>query len=244
MLSYESSQVVGLEGWFAGELVVEMRDCREVGYTHGGKSGLNEQFPVFLAYSSSILGLACPIKTCPNIIYISTMDVFSPLSDEDHIENPNFSSSSLNYPSNTIDNRVYDHINVDNTLYYNSNPNTLSVIDHQDSSSSNTLAYLNTIEQTPDLLEVTTDVNNSKSPQISADGTSMTQLTWIERELLYDDNSNIERMNDDTKVGFRIQTTREVLDDGYRWRKYGKKNIKCTPNPSEARNLQLDSSFR
>nr|GEW10191.1 probable WRKY transcription factor 51 [Tanacetum cinerariifolium] len=159
------------------------------------------------------------------------MDAFFPLSDEDQIENPNFSSSSLNYPSNTIDDRVYDHINVDNTLYYNSNPNTLSFTNHQDSSSSNTLAYLNTNEQTPDLLEVTTDVNNSKSPQISADATSMAQLTWIERELLYDDNSNREKMNDDTKVGFRIQTTLEVLDDGYRWRKYGKKKIKCTPNP-------------
>nr|GEU40741.1 zinc finger, CCHC-type [Tanacetum cinerariifolium] len=45
------------------------------------------------------------------------------------------------------------------------------------------------------------------------------------------DNSNQDKMNDDTKVGFRIQTTLEVLDDGYRWRKYGKKNIKCTPNP-------------
>nr|GEW50845.1 probable WRKY transcription factor 51 [Tanacetum cinerariifolium] len=132
-----------------------------------------------------------------------------------------------------IHDRVYDHINVDNTFYYNynlddnnSNPITLSLINNQDSSSSNTLAYLNTNEQTPDLLEVTTDVNNSKIPQISADATSMTQLTWIES-----DNSNREKMNDDTKVGFRIQTTLEVLDDGYRWRKYGKKNIKCTPNP-------------
>ncbi|GKD47701.1 probable WRKY transcription factor 51, partial [Tanacetum coccineum] len=170
------------------------------------------------------------------------MDAFLPLSDEDQIGNPNFSSSSLNYPSNIIDDRVYGRINVDNTLYYNynlddnnSNPKTLSLIDHQDSSSSNTLAYLNTNEQTPDLL----DVNNSKSPQISADATSMTKLTWIERQLLYDsdllakcsDNSNREKMNDVTKVGFRIQTTLEVLDDGYRWRKYGKKKIKCNPNP-------------
>ncbi|GJX27977.1 probable WRKY transcription factor 51 [Tanacetum coccineum] len=153
------------------------------------------------------------------------MDAFLPLSDEDQIGNPNFSSSSLNYPSNIIDDRVYDRINVDNTLYYNynlddnnSNPNTLSLVDHQDSSSANTLAYLNTNEQTPDLLEVTTDVNNSQSPQISADATSMTQLTWIERQLLYDsyllakcsDNSNREKMNDVTKVGFRIQTTLEV----------------------------------
>nr|GEZ48642.1 hypothetical protein [Tanacetum cinerariifolium] len=42
MLSYESPQVVGLEGGFAGELVVEMIDCREVGYSHGENSGLNE----------------------------------------------------------------------------------------------------------------------------------------------------------------------------------------------------------
>nr|GEY97639.1 hypothetical protein [Tanacetum cinerariifolium] len=36
------AKVVGLEGRFAGELVVKMRDCRKVGYSHGENSGLNE----------------------------------------------------------------------------------------------------------------------------------------------------------------------------------------------------------
>ncbi|PWA67303.1 DNA-binding WRKY [Artemisia annua] len=179
--------------------------------------------------------------TCLNLSKLakkSTMDAFLLLSDQHQSGNPNFSSSSFNCPSITNDDRVYDHTNVDNTLYYNhnlnddnSNPNTLSLIDHQDSSSSNSLSYLNTTEQTPDFLEITTDVHICKSPRISADAASMTQLTWIERQLLYDDNSNRERLNDDTKIGFRIQTALEVLDDGYRWRKYGKKKIKCTPNP-------------
>ena len=45
------------------------------------------------------------------------------------------------------------------------------------------------------------------------------------------DNSNRERLNDDTKIGFRIQTALEVLDDGYRWRKYGQKAVKNNKFP-------------
>lgn len=44
------------------------------------------------------------------------------------------------------------------------------------------------------------------------------------------DNLNGERVNDGTKVALRTRTELEVLDDGYRWRKYGKKKVKSNPN--------------
>ncbi|KAG6530753.1 hypothetical protein ZIOFF_004511 [Zingiber officinale] len=33
------------------------------------------------------------------------------------------------------------------------------------------------------------------------------------------------------KVGFITRSDLEMLDDGYRWRKYGKKKVKSSPNP-------------
>uniref|UniRef100_A0ACD5VR22 Uncharacterized protein n=1 Tax=Avena sativa TaxID=4498 RepID=A0ACD5VR22_AVESA len=33
------------------------------------------------------------------------------------------------------------------------------------------------------------------------------------------------------KIAFRTRSEEEVLDDGYKWRKYGKKSVKNSPNP-------------
>lgn len=33
------------------------------------------------------------------------------------------------------------------------------------------------------------------------------------------------------KIAFRTKSKEEVLDDGYKWRKYGKKSVKNSPNP-------------
>ncbi|XVE60867.1 hypothetical protein DITRI_Ditri05aG0161300 [Diplodiscus trichospermus] len=33
------------------------------------------------------------------------------------------------------------------------------------------------------------------------------------------------------KIAFRTESDIEVMDDGYRWRKYGKKKVKNSPNP-------------
>jgi len=33
------------------------------------------------------------------------------------------------------------------------------------------------------------------------------------------------------RVAFKTKSLIEILDDGYRWRKYGKKMVKNNPNP-------------
>uniref|UniRef100_A0A453F866 WRKY domain-containing protein n=1 Tax=Aegilops tauschii subsp. strangulata TaxID=200361 RepID=A0A453F866_AEGTS len=33
------------------------------------------------------------------------------------------------------------------------------------------------------------------------------------------------------KIAFRTRSEEEILDDGYKWRKYGKKSVKNSPNP-------------
>ncbi|CAO2183077.1 unnamed protein product [Urochloa humidicola] len=35
----------------------------------------------------------------------------------------------------------------------------------------------------------------------------------------------------DDRIAFRVRSEEEVLDDGYKWRKYGKKSVKNSPNP-------------
>jgi len=34
-----------------------------------------------------------------------------------------------------------------------------------------------------------------------------------------------------TRVVFRTKSEIEIMDDGYKWRKYGKKRVKNSPNP-------------
>ncbi|KAG4379311.1 hypothetical protein GLYMA_17G224800v4 [Glycine max] len=46
-----------------------------------------------------------------------------------------------------------------------------------------------------------------------------------------DTSSGRENREVRERVAFKIMSEIEVLDDGYRWRKYGKKMVKNSPNP-------------
>ncbi|WOL02992.1 hypothetical protein Cni_G11712 [Canna indica] len=39
------------------------------------------------------------------------------------------------------------------------------------------------------------------------------------------------RRSSSVKVAFKTKSEQEILDDGYKWRKYGKKMVKSSPNP-------------
>uniref|UniRef100_A0A3Q7G5H2 WRKY domain-containing protein n=1 Tax=Solanum lycopersicum TaxID=4081 RepID=A0A3Q7G5H2_SOLLC len=41
----------------------------------------------------------------------------------------------------------------------------------------------------------------------------------------------IKKVDAKSKVAFRFRSELEVLDDGFKWRKYGKKMVKNNPNP-------------
>ncbi|KAL5071589.1 hypothetical protein RYX36_022476 [Vicia faba] len=58
----------------------------------------------------------------------------------------------------------------------------------------------------------TRDTNTTMS------GTALTQGTYWKNEV-------------NKRVAFKTMTEIEILDDGYRWRKYGKKMVKNSPNP-------------
>lgn len=44
-------------------------------------------------------------------------------------------------------------------------------------------------------------------------------------------SSEIKLDDQSKRVAFRTRTEMDVLDDGFRWRKYGKKQVKNSPNP-------------
>ncbi|XP_022753782.1 probable WRKY transcription factor 51 [Durio zibethinus] len=47
-----------------------------------------------------------------------------------------------------------------------------------------------------------------------------------------DDKKTMERDDDvGFKIAFRTKSDIEIMDDGYKWRKYGKKMVKNSPNP-------------
>ncbi|TYG64874.1 hypothetical protein ES288_D06G141700v1 [Gossypium darwinii] len=60
----------------------------------------------------------------------------------------------------------------------------------------------------------------------------------------YDDkgSANTADINGDGlrfKIAFRTKSDIEIMDDGYRWRKYGKKKVKNNPNPSGLKTLLM-----
>lgn len=46
-----------------------------------------------------------------------------------------------------------------------------------------------------------------------------------------DVNSEREKKEARDRVAFKTKTEVEILDDGFKWRKYGKKMVKNSPNP-------------
>ncbi|KAI3757445.1 hypothetical protein L6452_04982 [Arctium lappa] len=153
-----------------------------------------------------------------------------PLS-QDRTGNPNSSStSSLNFPFSFNDDPIYHFFDFDHNFYYNHNPspNPPLIVDtpsNQDSSSSSFQAHVRTNEQSPVFLDLTAATNTAESSHISMDDTCLPQPHNFHR-----DEFNGERVHDGPKISFRIRTELEVLDDGYRWRKYGKKKVKSNPN--------------
>ncbi|KAF7037199.1 hypothetical protein CFC21_047638 [Triticum aestivum] len=47
----------------------------------------------------------------------------------------------------------------------------------------------------------------------------------------YCDHTRASAVAASGKIAFRTRSEEEILDDGYKWRKYGKKSVKNSPNP-------------
>lgn len=50
-----------------------------------------------------------------------------------------------------------------------------------------------------------------------------------------DENGSVtQRQEVRERVAFKMKSEVEILDDGFKWRKYGKKMVKNSPNPRYA----------
>ncbi|XP_020573832.1 probable WRKY transcription factor 50 [Phalaenopsis equestris] len=60
-----------------------------------------------------------------------------------------------------------------------------------------------------------------------------TKLVGGERRGAEENNEEVKRrkVEAEFRIGFRTKSEVEILDDGFKWRKYGKKAVKNSPNP-------------
>ncbi|EHA8587917.1 putative WRKY transcription factor 57 [Cocos nucifera] len=63
--------------------------------------------------------------------------------------------------------------------------------------------------------------------------TSDCSLNKPTARLVMNCGNDMKRMKVDTgcRIGFRTKSDVDILDDGFKWRKYGKKSVKNSPNP-------------
>ncbi|XP_011100937.1 probable WRKY transcription factor 50 [Sesamum indicum] len=62
-------------------------------------------------------------------------------------------------------------------------------------------------------------------------GISSSSSSFSEGTINRDSGSGREKKEIKDKVAFKTKSEVEVLDDGFKWRKYGKKMVKNSPNP-------------
>lgn len=92
------------------------------------------------------------------------------------------------------------------------------------------LEYLAFINQSEEDSSSTFTPSLSQSPPISCDQ-EMTSYTESSLNSMPVDGLKRGKKDAGLRIAFRMKTELEIIDDGYKWRKYGKKMIKNSPNP-------------
>jgi hypothetical protein len=135
------------------------------------------------------------------------------------------SSSSSDFIINLSDYLVIDDVVfVDNNNNYNNQ-------DQYYSSWSQSSETEQSSDKAASSSTTTTDVVINQgliSDETSINNNNMTTTTKIKRK-----NGGIEENTIEVspKITFRTRSQLEIMDDGYKWRKYGKKSVKNSPNP-------------
>ncbi|KAK6773233.1 hypothetical protein RDI58_028471 [Solanum bulbocastanum] len=160
----------------------------------------------------------------PNTMNSTFLETNSP-----QIENPNFTFPSLyshmtnqdctyNFQDTFLDqdfefSSFLDHLLVDYVPTYNNSNNTplleINPIMHEISSSSST----NSASSTTSFYATPPSINHLKEKS---------KVGIIKKEMI--------KKNERHVIAFRTKTQLEILDDGYKWRKYGKKKVKSNTN--------------
>ncbi|KAK2444874.1 WRKY Transcription Factor [Trifolium repens] len=160
--------------------------------------------------------------------------------DISYFGNPNPSNPYHHYNNNNIASssssdfiNLSDYLVLDDVVFVDSNNNNNQEYYSSWSQSSET-------EQSSDKAAssstTTTDVVINQgliSDETSINNNNMTTTTTTTMQVLKRKNEGIKENTIEVspKITFRTRSQLEIMDDGYKWRKYGKKSVKNSPNP-------------
>lgn len=68
-------------------------------------------------------------------------------------------------------------------------------------------------------------------------------LCYIRKRDNIPNETAVARSTREPKVVVQIESEIDILDDGYRWRKYGQKVVKGNPNPRYVRTIYSNSIY-
>ncbi|KAL8096448.1 putative WRKY transcription factor 75 [Apium graveolens] len=88
--------------------------------------------------------------------------------------------------------------------------------------------FTSLVSESPVILQEnhTSTESSMNSNQDDMDNTHVLQINKCSKRM-----KKTEAKDKGSRIAFRMKTELEILDDGYKWRKYGKKMVKSNPNP-------------
>ncbi|XP_038901293.1 probable WRKY transcription factor 51 isoform X2 [Benincasa hispida] len=87
--------------------------------------------------------------------------------------------------------------------------------------------------------EKITEVDSGGSSAVIDSGSSLVVSSGASTSIRSKNGEKKRKGEMGCRVAFRTKSEQEIMDDGYKWRKYGKKSVKNSPNPRSAKNHQL-----
>ncbi|WOK91329.1 putative WRKY transcription factor 45 [Canna indica] len=92
--------------------------------------------------------------------------------------------------------------------------------------------YLSSAQQDYAMLSPATSFQQNPCEDLQADADCINRNKSADQSNLIENREKESaRGRSSNKVAFRTKSERDVLEDGYKWKKYGKKMVKNSPNP-------------
>nr|GMD91178.1 probable WRKY transcription factor 51 isoform X2 [Ipomoea batatas] len=144
--------------------------------------------------------------------------------------NPNYLNySTAPFSSNIIPD--YDYSCYQDLDFFCADNHHLFSDDFTSSNDNNTFGYPSSdLPQTPLVLPEKSNNSTTGSSSCSSDGMP-TSTNYMPVRKCKRETMKGPKMKEKRAIAFRTRTDLEVLDDGYKWRKYGKKKVKSNSHP-------------
>ncbi|KAJ8491722.1 hypothetical protein OPV22_013443 [Ensete ventricosum] len=91
--------------------------------------------------------------------------------------------------------------------------------------------YLTFADDVPEEASFLSHPSVHRYPLVQADDCAANKTKITDCSRSKDAGKRSSKRSSSSKVAFKTKSELEILDDGYKWRKYGKKTVKSSPNP-------------